>query len=222
MNKYMSIFLGLPKILYIKFKLLPLKYAVKLPILLQNKVKIISLKGRLKLNNKIKFSTIRIGFGNVGTFDINKRRSIIQIDGNIEFGNNINLGHGTKISVGKNGCLKIYDNVSISAVSAIICHDKIIIEEDCLISWENLTMDIDFHTIKNSSGCIINNSLPIVIEKNVWIGCRCTILEGTKISKNSILSSNSRISSKVTESNVIIGNYGRIIKKYFMEKVNKV
>ena len=172
----------------------------------------------ININSEIKSGIIKVGFGDVGTFDIKKRRSILQIDGIWEIGKNISLGHGTKISIGKNGILKMGNNITITAETAIICHKDIKIGNGCLISWDNLIMDTDFHKIYSIEDVKKrkNNDLPINIGNDVWIGCRCTILKGSNIKNMSVISSNSRISSNISKENVVIGDNGLILK----EKIN--
>ncbi|EOT2959480.1 hypothetical protein ACSW9O_12500 [Clostridium perfringens] len=215
LNNIIGAGLGLYKSVYVNLKFFKLKDAIKLPIIISNNVKIKSLKGQIKINGDIKTAMIKIGFGDIGTFDIKRRKSILEINGVWECGNNINLGHGTKISIGKLGILRMKNNITISAESAIICHNDITIGDNFLMSWDNIIMDTDFHKIKyvGENYRIINNDLPIVIEDNVWIGCRCTILKGTRIRNNSVLSATSRISKNIDESNVLIGNNGKIIKR---------
>lgn len=146
-NHLIKVMLGIHKSIYINFKMFKFKDAIKFPILLSDNVKIKSLKGKININSEIKSGIIKVGFGDVGTFDIKKRRSILQIDGIWEIGKNISLGHGTKISIGKNGILKMGNNITITAETAIICHKDIKIGNGCLISWDNLIMDTDFHKI---------------------------------------------------------------------------
>ncbi|HAT4119829.1 hypothetical protein ACV3VZ_01710 [Clostridium perfringens] len=219
-NNLIKVMLGIHKSIYVNFKMFKFKDAIKFPILLSNNVKIKSLKGKININNELKIGMIRIGFGDIGTFDIRKRRSILQIDGIWEVGKNISLGHGTKISIGKNGVLKMGNNIIITAETAIICHKNIEIGNGCLISWDNLIMDTDFHKIYSLEDVKkrTNNDLPINIGNDVWIGCRCTILKGSNIRNMSVISSNSRISRNICKENVVVGNDGVILKeKIFWE-----
>ena len=97
----------------------------------------------------------------------------------------------------------------------IQAHKKITFGTNCLLSWDILIMDTDFHYITNPKGEIINKPLPITIGNHVWIGCRNTILKGVSIADNVIVSANSTLTKNITESNCIVGGNGsniRIIK----------
>ena len=87
---------------------------------------------------------------------------------------------------------------------------------NCLLSWDILIMDTDFHSVFDNHGKLINSPKPIHIGNNVWIGCRNTILKGVSIANNVVISANSTITRCVEESNCIVGGHGKsteIIKR---------
>jgi hypothetical protein len=55
---------GIPKSIYVNFRLLPFKQAIKMPIIVSRKTTLSSLSGSVSLD-KLKTGSIRIGFGNV-------------------------------------------------------------------------------------------------------------------------------------------------------------
>ncbi|MDY3914869.1 MAG: DapH/DapD/GlmU-related protein, partial [Phocaeicola sp.] len=106
--------------------------------------------------------------------------------------------------------------------SEIICQKEIIFGDHCLLSWDILMMDTDFHQILDENGQIINEPKPIVIGNHVWIGCRNTILKGVSIGDNNIISANSTITRSCKENNCVIGGHGKsleIIKRNVNWKV---
>jgi len=204
--------LSIPKIIYFNFKYLRFRDAIKFPILISKRVWIKNARGKVQIQSPISFGMIKIGFGDVAIFDSVKSRSIWDVTGTVIFRGRANIGHGVKISV--SGTLILGDSFSISAESSIICKEKVSFGAHCLISWENLIMDTDFHDILDSEGNVINPSKEIVIGDNVWIGCRCTILKGTQIGNNTVIAANSCLHSIIDGSNKIIGgNLARILKE---------
>ena len=199
----------------INFKLFPLKIALRFPVIISPFIKIKSLNGKIIIKNcNINPGMIRIGFGDVGIFDNVLSRTIIQLDGEIIFYGKASIGHGSKISVGRNGILEIGENFTITAETSIICHKKIKFGNNVLISWENLFMDIDFHKIKSIENNIINEPKEIFIGNNVWIGCRNTILKGSQILNSCVIGSNSLINKKFDKNNILIaGNPAKILKE---------
>jgi acetyltransferase-like isoleucine patch superfamily enzyme len=218
MNKYKKFLLyirALPKTVLFNFKYFKIKEAFKFPILVSHRVWLLSSKGEISINsNQIKTGMIKIGFGGVGIFDQHKSRSIWEVSGKVIFNGECNIGHGSKISVSKGSILQLGRNLTITAETSIVCQKEITIGDNCLISWDTLLMDSDFHKIKNLKGNIINENLPIIIGDNVWIGCRNLILKGSKIPNNTIIASNSTITKSFSEENSIIGgNPCKVIKQ---------
>jgi acetyltransferase-like isoleucine patch superfamily enzyme len=202
MEKNSLDFLSFLKTVYFNFKYFPFKIAVKLPIHISRYVKIRSTAGTITILSPIQYGMIKIGFGDVGFFDKEKSRSVWHFYGNVTFAGNADIGHGFKISGGGN--LYFGHNFRITAESTIVCMHEIRFGNDCLVSWENLFMDTDFHKIY-SQGQQINKNKPIIIGNHVWFGCRCTILKGVSIPDNSVIASNTVISKTFEESNTIIG-----------------
>ena len=58
-----------------------------------------------------------------------------------------------------------------------------------------------------------SDSKSIVIEDNVWIGERSTILKGVIIGKGSIVASNSVVTKDVPTYSIVAGNLARVVKK---------
>lgn len=59
---------GIPKSIYANFKYLPVRQALKLPILASDKTRFISAKGRIEIaEDRIKPGMFRVGLGGSGT-----------------------------------------------------------------------------------------------------------------------------------------------------------
>lgn len=186
--------------------------AIKLPVLVSNRVWLAQVAGKVEIVGPIRFGLIRIGFGDVGIFDKHKSRSVWNVTGMVVFRGPARLGHGSKISA--SGNLVFGENFNITAESQIACHKKITFGDNCLLSWDVLIMDTDFHKIRDNAGKITNEDKEIIIGNNVWIGCRATILKGTVIGDNVVIAANSCVHSAVEGNNRIIGgNPVRVLKK---------
>ncbi|GKX67452.1 acyltransferase [Inconstantimicrobium mannanitabidum] len=204
-SNYIEKILSLPKTLIFNFKYFPLKTALKLPILVNYNVCLKEISGEVILDTDIRRGIVKIGFGDIGIFDKNKSRSIWQVAGKVIFKGKSNIGHGSRISVNKDGELILGSNFQISAESSIICNKSITFGDNCLMSWDCLIMDTDFHKIFNINNQRLNNDKPIIIGSNVWIGCRNTILKGAVIGDNVIVAANSSICGYMKGENQIIG-----------------
>lgn len=196
------IFINL-KTIYFNFKYLSFKDALKLPFFISRKTYFSRLNGSVKINSPIKPGLIRIGFGNVGVFDKKVSRTMLEIDGVLEFNGMCNIGHGSKISVGKSGEIIFGDNFKISAESTVISYRRVKFGSNCLLSWDVLIMDTDFHSIHNSDDEIINEDREIVIADNVWIGCRTIILKGSIIPNGVIIGAGSIVNNKLYQNKAL-------------------
>jgi acetyltransferase-like isoleucine patch superfamily enzyme len=202
------------KTIYFNFKYLPFKQAIKFPFLISNKVNLFKVSGKIYFDCLIRPGLVKIGYGGVTIFDAKVSRSIWDVSGKVIFKGSANIGHGSKISVGSSGTLVLGDNFVISAESSIVSFLNVQFGKDCLLSWDILVMDTDFHNIKNSMGEIVNNPQPIIIGDKVWIGCRCIVLKGTTIPNNCIIGANSLLCKQLEDENCLYaGNPVKCIKE---------
>jgi len=192
------------KTLFLNFKYLPFKQAIKFPILVSRRCVILPGKGKIFIKGHIIPGMITIGYGKIAIFDRVKSRSIVQIGGIIEFAGKANIGHGSKLDIAQNGILKLGNDLVITAETTIICYKNITIGSNCLLSWDILIMDTDLHKIKNNTGAIINDPQPIIIGDNVWIGCRCLILKGTTIGTGNVIAANSTLTKSYLKENCVL------------------
>lgn len=203
--------------LWLNFKLFPFKQAIKFPLFISSNVKIVKIwRGGIQINcNEIKPAMIQIGYSNVGTIDAKKSHSVLEISktGRVVFSGAACFGAGCTISVGADSELFIGKSFCCTGNTKFICQKKISIGNECLVSWDCLFMDTDFHKIYSETR-IINAPKEIDISDKVWIGCRSTVLKGTKIPKGSVIGANSLISKVLLDENcVYVGNPIEIKKR---------
>ena len=114
----------------------------------------------------------------------------------------------------RGGELRLGDNLKITAESAIAATNKIHIGANCLLSWNILIMDTDWHSVLDQNENIINPALPVQIDDHVWIGCEVTILKGVSIASGCIVAAGTIVSKSVADPNCIIGkNPNEILKR---------
>lgn len=201
------------KSIIFNFKNFDLKTAIKLPILLHRKTKILMSKGRIELPTNLSFGMIRFGYGG-SIFDLKEQKSVWQLDGKVIFKGNATFGNGSTLSVINNAEISIGKNFSCGSNCKILCRKRIELGDNSLLSWDITIMDTDFHAILNIHQRQINAPKPIIIRENVWIGCNSMILKGVEISSHSIIASNTVVSKTESEENIIIGsNKQEVIKK---------
>lgn len=199
------------KTLRLNFAYLPPKEAIKMPIIVSRRVRLREIRGKL-IFKRIKTGLVRFGFDQVGIFDSKRSRSIWEVRGTIVFQGNARFGNGVKISVLEEGNLQFGENFMITAESAIVCANKIQFGKDCLMAWDCLVMDTDFHKIIHDNSYAI--SKPIIIGDHVWIGCRSTVLKGSEIPSGVVVGANSVVRGKYAEENsVLSGNPAQVCSR---------
>ncbi len=144
---------GLPKSIYVNFRLLPPHQAIQLPIMVSRKTKLRSLSGKAHLT-KIKTGIVRIGFGGTDMLDYRYNRTILKITGDIYFNGKTKIAVGAKINV--SGELYLGHHFDITGDAIIICAKKISIGDNTMIAWQSILMDTDQHAIYQD-GNIIND-----------------------------------------------------------------
>lgn len=191
---------------YFNFKYLPFNQAIYLPILISRNLYLNQTKGKIIIESPIRTGLIRIGYRGVGIFDHERSRSIWEVSGTVIFKGKAEIGHGAKISVGQKGRLILGGGFILTAESTIIAINKTVeFGNDCLLAWDILMMDTDFHNIYNEKNEVVNEPDDIKIGNHVWVGCRSVILKGSDIPPNSIVAAGSLVNKRLEGENKLFG-----------------
>ncbi|RZK07317.1 MAG: acyltransferase [Flavobacterium sp.] len=169
--------------------------------------------GRVELPEKIYPGMVKVGFGDVGIFDKRKSRAIWEVCGEVRFKGKADIGHGSKICVGENAALTIGKNFNITAESSIVCFKAINLGNDCLIAWNVMIIDTDFHRMYCSNE-LMNPDKPISIGDRVWIGMNTKILKGALISNDSVVAAGALVNRQFDRKNVLLaGVPAKVVKE---------
>jgi acetyltransferase-like isoleucine patch superfamily enzyme len=210
----MNILFDIPKTLYFNIRYFGFKGIFKLPVFISRKVKLLKIEGKITIETELKMGMIRIGYLEVGIFDKKYERTIWEVNGDIVFKGTANIGFGSRICVGKQGLVVFGKRFTITSSTSIVCFKKIVFGDDCLLSWDILLIDTDFHQIILTDNTLPNYENDIIIGNRNWIGCRTTILKGTVLLDNNVIGANSLLNKKYNCSNKLIaGNPAVQIKE---------
>ncbi len=202
------------KTLYFNFRYLPFKQAIKLPFFISPNTILRKTGGSCQITAPIKTGMVRIGFGSVGIFDRRRSKSIWEVSGNVVFNGKTFIGHGSKICVAESGVLTFGDDFRINAETSIICYKSVSFGSNCLLSWEILIMDTDFHPMLNAEGTRINEDAAVVLGNDIWIGCRALILKGSDIASGCIVGASSLVSRPLpVAAGLYAGNPAKLLKE---------
>ena len=212
-RKYIHYLLSFPRSVIFNLKYLPFGQAIKFPILISHRAYIYKAKGNIEIQGPVSAGMIKIGFGEVGIFNPKKERCVWQVTGNITFKGKASIGIGSGLSI--RGNLILGENFVITAKSNIICFKRIEFGSDCIVSWNNLITDTDFHKIyENGKSNQLNKDKEIKIGSKVWLGANCTVLKGSEIGNGCVAAAKSLINKKLEGANLLIGgNPARVLKE---------
>lgn len=117
--------------------------------------------------------------------------------------------------------IRIGNNVGISGAT-IYARKSIIIGDNTLIGGNTKIIDNDFHPVDPEIRRKTPNEnmglRPIEIGENVFIGCNCLILKGTKIGDNTVIGAGSVVSGEIPANCVAAGNPARVIRNFETNK----
>jgi len=119
----------------------------------------------------------------------------IQAPKNVYIGHNSGLNVGTIIASNKD------------SNGSIIIGDNVLIGHYCFFHSGNHKYK-DKKNLIRSQGYTFNK---IVVEDDVWIGAKCTILSGVRIGKGSVVGANSTVVKDVPPNCVVVGTPAKII-----------
>ncbi len=189
-----------------------LNYLIHIPLRIKVKYKLAKFKAYAKMGDNVTLGPMA---------NITKAPTA-----SITIGNNCDLL--CNLVARSNGCIKIGDYTTIRGYSVIGAVNKILIGNYVIISNNVHIYDNNNHPTDpqrrielSTSGFYSekwawehSESAPVVIEDNVWIGERSTILKGVHIGKGAIVACDSVVTKDVPENCIAAGNPAKIVKRF--------
>lgn len=126
-----------------------------------------------------------------------RKNAILNVTGKV------NLYYNTTVQVHNDGILNL-GNVGMNSGGVLICAKKITIRDGVSMGRGVYIFDSDHHPIYNVDKKIINQAKDILIEENVWLGLKSTILKGSVIKKGSVIGAHSLIGMEIPE-HIMVG-----------------
>ena len=131
----------------------------------------------------------------------------------IDIGTDVLFGYGVRISMGANGILTVGDGSYLGDRTHLVCNQEVTIGRKCAISWDVLIMDHPGYKTGYNDEEPILRTAPVIIEDDVWIGCRSVIIKGVRVGRGAIVSAGSLVVKDVPSRTLVGGNPARILRE---------
>jgi maltose O-acetyltransferase len=124
------------------------------------------------------------------------------------------LSHTVRVElvVNKNARLDVGDNALINFGTTIAAYDHISIGNRVKIGIYAIISDNDQHRLEPERRNELPESQPVIIEDDVWIADRVTVLKGIRIGQGSVVGAGSVVTNDIPPYSVAVGNPARVIK----------
>jgi acetyltransferase-like isoleucine patch superfamily enzyme len=134
-------------------------------------------------------------------------RPVIENDGRLE-AENITLFPGVRIEVAPGATASIGKGTYLNRGVTLVCDREVRIGRNCSISWDVVIMDTDQHVRSGAGG----PPSPVVIEDDVWIGCRAIILKGVRIGRGAVIGAGAIVTRDVPAGALAVGQPARVLR----------
>lgn len=119
----------------------------------------------------------------------------------------------TELVAQDGGTLEIGESTFINYGCSIDATKLIRIGPNCNIGTHVIIMDNDFHRIEPERRNERPDSAPIIIEENVWLGARVTVLNGVTIGAHSVVGAGSVVTRDIPPRTVAVGMPAKVIRE---------
>ena len=109
------------------------------------------------------------------------------------------------------GALDIGRGTFINSGVSICAQKSVTIGRNCAIGNYSLIMDSDFHRVGDHT--LPPEASPVVIEDDVWLGARVTILKGVTVGRGAVVAAGAVVTKNVAPNTLVGGVPARFIKQ---------
>lgn len=163
--------------LWFNFKYLPLRQAIRLPILVY-KPHFLRLKGSVVIDSPcIHLGMIRLGFF---TADVYPNAGItLRIEGKIIFQGRCFIGNDCYVICGKDGEIVFGNDFKATGGIRLVSQHGIHFGNHVLVGWGNTIIDTNFHPLYDMEKEHFKKAFgPINIGENNWFAMNCLVMPG--------------------------------------------
>jgi acetyltransferase-like isoleucine patch superfamily enzyme len=161
-----------------------------------------------------------LGTSRLKTLRCKRVGSRVRIWGKVIFGGDVYLDSKVRIRAshvpveiiaGPGAKILIGEGSFINSGCSLGAEQLIRIGKNVAIGNYSLIMDSDFHAIENHTDA--GASAPVIIEDDVWIGARVTILKGVQIGHGAVVAAGAVVTKNVASRTLVAGVPARVIRE---------
>jgi len=168
---------------------------------------------RLNLHSNLIINGNKLKSSKAESYLVLRENSVMNVNGFVF------LYYNTTIQVHKNAQLDVGKS-RINSDSVIIAAKKIVIKNGFRTGRNVFIFDSDHHPIYDSKGYRINEPKEIIINEDVWLGLKSTIIKGVTIGKGSVIGAHSLINRNVPPGVIMGSPRAEIVKENILYSYN--
>jgi len=139
-------------------------------------------------------------------------RPHVSARGRVRIGDDVSIHsflHRVQLSAGPGATLDIGEGTFINNGTVLSARDRVSIGRNCQIAPHVIAMDCDFHGVDDRSEA---PTAPIIVEDDVWLATRVTLLKGVRIGQGSVVAAGSVVTKDVPPYTLVAGVPARPIR----------
>lgn len=200
-----SLIISIPITVYVNFRCLPLKTALKLPIFIGYKTRIDKLSGNITFGCEPTTFMVRIGWGGTEGRETGKKNYLhLNDNASIQFHGRCTMSSGVSLILDL-GKLEIGKNFYCNKNCSISCNDHTVIGDDALFGWNVELLDSDNHKVIHQNKPESCMHGPIQIGNHVWVAAFSHILKNSTIPDGSIVAYHSVVTKRFEGEKLLLG-----------------
>ena len=186
--------------LYLNLRCVPLRQAVKLPILVFGFPKLFSTFGHIRFPQGCFHGMVRFNESIGGGPQCECGNSELNLWGTLIFRGPCTIGTSNKLIIGEDGVMDIGSDTKIMALCNVVAYKRVVLGNNSWIVHRSQVMDTNFHYVANfQRGGVKQIARPITIGDYCWICNNSTISGGAHLPHKTIVASNSLVNKDMSD-----------------------